>query len=308
MKIPIFMHEVVSKGSRLVTNVLFGSKPAGAPVPRANDSWSFSVIGDFGVGSKSQAKVAASLIATQPKFVLTTGDNVYERGEEHEYQRNFDPPQFFGNIRKQFPVYPVLGNHDVKVSVDPYMQRFPEVEGKRYYNFAKDGAAFFAVDSNQSIAPGSTQRKWLEEGLAQAQEGWKIVYFHHPLLSGHEGRSRPEDMKTLAPLFAKEGVDLLLVGHDHVYERSTPINDYGTVQVTVGNGGRIIYPYLKPQPAWSAYRELDFGHLNVEVRPDALVLRNIRKDGKVTDTFVQPQRPAPAQAQRAAQPVPAPVS
>jgi hypothetical protein len=148
----------------------------------------------------------------------------------------------------------------------------------------------FSIDSNQTLAPGSPQHQWLEQALAQSTAAWKIVQVHHPMMSViskvhyRETSKLPAD---LGPLLAKYGVDLLVTGHEHWYERSRPLNEAGTLQVTVGGGGGALYPFVYPQQKWSQTRDVDFGHVNFEVRgDDELVGRYVTRDGRTQDTFV----------------------
>jgi hypothetical protein len=152
----------------------------------------------------------------------------------------------------------------------------------------------FSIDTNQSVAPGSPQHTWLEQALSGSSAPWKVVTIHHPMMSviskvHYKETSRlPGD---LGPLLARFGVDLLVAGHEHWYERSRPLNETGTLQVTVGGGGGALYPFPYPQQKWSATRDLDFGHVDFEVRGDnELVGRYTTRDGRVQDTFVIPNR------------------
>lgn len=285
ISIPGWAQDTASAVASRFNRIAFRSAPAGAPVPRASDSWSFAAIGDFGAGTQAQLDVAKQVLKGQQQLVLTLGDTVYDSGLESEYRKHFDPPERFGEIRRRFPVYPTVGNHDVKGGgVEPYFKRFPEAQGRRRYVHDQKNVRFFSLDSTEPLTPGSPQWQWLDKELSQAWNGWKVVYMHHPLRSGIKSRDRPDEAAQVGALFAKHGVDLLLVGHDHAYDRSKPLNDYGTIQVTAGNGGRMLYPYLRSQPAWSAYRDVQHGYVDVEVRDDALVVRHMRKDGSVGDT------------------------
>lgn len=290
--LPGFVQDAASAVFSRLDNVIFRSRPAGGPIPRAAGSWSFAAVGDFGAGTRAQLDVARNILRGPQQMVLSLGDAVYERGLESEYRRHFDPPERFGDIRARFPVFPTVGNHDVAGgNLDPYFRRFPEAQGRRFYSFDRRNARFFSVDSTQPLRPGTAQWKLLETALSQAWEGWKIVYFHHPLRSGLKRRDRPEDARVVGELFARHGVDLLITGHDHSYDRSRPLNDYGTIQVTAGNGGRMLYPYLSSQPDWSAYRDVQHGHVDVEVRDDALVVRHVTRGGSVGDTHEIRRRP-----------------
>jgi hypothetical protein len=285
LSIPGWVQDITSAAAVRFNKVAFRSAPGGTPIPRAEGSWSFAAIGDFGAGTRAQLDVAKNVLAGPQQLVLTLGDTVYDSGLEAEYVKHFDPPERFGRIRAKYPVYPAVGNHDVKGGgIEPYFKRFPEAQGRRQYSFDHGGVRFFSLDSTEAIRPGTPQWSWLERELSQAWDGWKVVYMHHPLRSGLKGRDRPEDAELLGALLGRHGVDLLLVGHDHAYDRSKPINDYGTIQVTAGNGGRMLYPYTSKQPAWSAHREVQHGHVDVEVTSGALVLRHVRRDGTVGDT------------------------
>ncbi len=284
---PPFLQDATSRAATLFNSILFRSRPAGAPLPKSGDSWSIAAIGDFGAGTKAQLGVARDVLAGQQELVLALGDMVYEKGLEAEYRKNFDPPERFGNIMKRFAVWPTVGNHDVAGGgVEPYLKRFPNAKMRRYYSFDHKNVRFFSLDSTEGVKPGTPQWQWLKTALSQAWNGWKIVFMHHPLRSNIAKRDRPAHEKELAALLALHGVSLIVVGHDHFYDRSKPLNDFGTVQITTGNGGRMLYPIVSKQSEWSARREVVHGHVNIEVREDALVVRHVKRGGVVTDTAI----------------------
>lgn len=207
----------------------------------AGDTWSFAAIGDYGSGGKAQVKVASTLLARRPDVVLTLGDNAYTFGLEHEWRKRWDPPDRFGAIREQVPVFPSLGNHDTRVGLSAYFRRFPELDKARYYTFERGDVRFVAVDSNQSLAAGSPQRRWLESTLRDAQHAaFRVLYMHHPLRSSRPG-SNERLLGDLGPLLQSQHVDLVLSGHEHHYERTKPLNAYGTIGVTHGGGGKELH-------------------------------------------------------------------
>ena len=89
-----------------------------------------------------------------------------------------------------------------------------------------------------STRPASaTQLAWLEQALAEAQDRWLIVALHHPPYSaGRHGSDLPT-RSAFGALFARNGVDLVLAGHDHDYQRSVP--DDGITYVVSGGGAKL---------------------------------------------------------------------
>lgn len=289
---------------KLVNRVAFRSAPPNPPVPETPGSWTFAALGDYGGGHVPQTDVARNILARRPQLLLTLGDNVYYDGLESEFAKKWDPPKYFGALREQIPVRPSLGNHDVRREPDgiPYFKRFPELDEARFYSFEHGGVHFASIDTTESLEPGSPQYRWLEQDLAKSTKDWNVLYFHHPLFNGNPGDNGP-NRDYLGPLLAKYGVDLVLSGHEHNYQRSKPLNAGGTIEVISGGGGQSLHPFRIPQPAHNAYRDVDFGHVEVEVTDDRLVGRYVVRDGSVRDTFVIPNATpyrAPASAQAAA--------
>jgi 3',5'-cyclic AMP phosphodiesterase CpdA len=266
--------------------------PVGATLTEAEPgaTWTFASIGDYGAGTKPQAQVAATLLARRPDLLVTVGDNVYNFGLELEYRHKWDKPEYFGRIREQIPVFPSLGNHDVRLGTPrAYFRRFPELDRARYYAFQRGGVQFVALDSNQSLAPGSDQYKWLSSTLQDAKDAaYRVLYMHHPLKSS-QPRSDDHLLRDLGPLLEQAKVDLVLTGHEHHYERTKPLNGYGTVAVTHGGGGNEIHPFQTPQAEWSAARSADYGFLTFDVTADALVGHSVLADGREVDTFRVPK-------------------
>jgi acid phosphatase type 7 len=217
--------------------------------PAGDDSrFSFAVVGDSGSGGKGQLAVAALLKRLRPDLVLHTGDVVYPAGQERHYDRRFFTP--YRNLIKTVPLFPVLGNHDVrKGNGAAFLENFHPPLGspgstKRYYSFDWGNTHFVALDSELYHGDrGSNpeeQRDFLERDLATTRKHWRIVFLHRSPYGSSRHGGDEKVREDLEPLFAKHGVDLVFSGHDHVYERTVPIR--GVTYVVSGGGGRRLYP------------------------------------------------------------------
>jgi predicted phosphodiesterase len=188
---------------------------------KPEDTLKFAVIGDSGTGDSNQyrlAKVFTDMHQRFPyEFVLMLGDNMYGSENARDFQRKFETP-YKPVLDKQIKFYASLGNHD---STNQRMYKLFNMNGERFYTFRpKMGVRFFALDSNYM---DRTQLQWIEKELAASGSDWKIAYFHHPIYSsGGRHGSDTALRDQLEPLFLKYGVDVVLAGHEHFYERLKP--------------------------------------------------------------------------------------
>ncbi len=188
---------------------------------KPKDTLKFAVIGDSGTGDSNQYRLAKVFSDTHERFpyefVLMMGDNMYGSESARDFQRKFEIP-YKPVLDKSVKFYASLGNHD---STNQRMYKLFNMNGERFYTFRpKAGVRFFALDSNYM---DRTQLQWLEKELAASGSDWKIVYFHHPIYSS--GGRHGSDMALrdqIEPLFLKYGVDVVLAGHEHFYERLKP--------------------------------------------------------------------------------------
>src|SRR3989344_2841602 len=205
----------------------------------ANNHFSFLVFGDSGSGSPEQKALAKLMAKEDFNFILHTGDLAYQSGSTAEIQANV--LDIYKNLLQNHPFYPTIGNHDYgTANAQPYLdtwdlprQTLNEADQERYYSFDIGNAHFISLDSNTPLnqtdeASNTDMFDWLRADLTKAKAKgaeWTIVYFHHPPFSS--GKNHGEDKRVqekLVPVFEEYGVDLVLGGHEHNYERTCRIN------------------------------------------------------------------------------------
>ncbi|AIE76035.1 MULTISPECIES: metallophosphoesterase [unclassified Synechocystis] len=236
-----------------------------------------------GLGTKERCQMAATadLVASaNPSLVLPLGDNQYERGELANYQASYQPTWGrFDPISR-----PIAGNHEYygpdKNAAD-YFDYFGELAGDRqkgYYSYDQGDWHFIALNSNckyiGGCEMGSPQQQWLKQDLAQNNKACTLAYWHHPLYSsGAHGNQR--QMADLWQTLYDGGAEVILSGHDHLYERFAPQDaqakldtDRGIRQFVIGTGGKSLYPFRTLQPNSEVRAMGVYGVLKMELQPD----------------------------------------
>jgi len=193
--------------------------------------------GDSGNGGSDQLALRDQMATVPFDFIIHTGDIAYESGTRAELEDKFFKP--YADFLKYFPVFPASGNHEYNSEdAAPFREAFvlPEnggPEGKeRWYSFDWGDVHFVALDSERS---GPVQAEWLDADLTANQLPWTIVYWHKPPFSSGEHGNDAGSRTYFVPIVEKHHVPLVLNGHDHDYERTTPQN--GVVYVVTGGGG-----------------------------------------------------------------------
>lgn len=255
----------------------------GKPVPDAPGAYKVAVLGDMGEGSPAETRNAEQVLRWAPSHVATVGDNVYPLGREKDWAKRFDPQ--FERLRLSTQWNPALGNHDYyNGDLTPYFQRFPHLKGQAYYSWSLGPAQFFVLDSEQRLDGASAQHAWLSAELAKSTAQYKVLQLHRPMVSSRAGSIGRNMHGSLGPLLARHGVQLVLAGHEHGYERSKPIN--GTVHVVSGGGGAAAYGYPGSQPATSQVRGARHHHLQLSFDERQMIVRAVDDRGEVFDTTV----------------------
>ena len=189
----------------------------------------------------------ARLVASIPGTVFTAGDNAYKEGTLSQFRRCYDPT--WGRFKAR--TKPSVGNHEYRTpGASGYFDYFGAAaggRGKGYYSY--DRGAWHIVVLNSMCAyvrggcePDSPMITWLRRDLAANPNRCTLAYFHKPLFSSGYSRGNPV-VKPLWNVLYNHHADVIVSGHDHVYERfakQTPRgtkSERGIRQFVVGTGG-----------------------------------------------------------------------
>lgn len=313
-----------------------------APLPGSSVPLRFWVQGDPGYFNDGARAVYAAMrqwVADHPRsgrppfdLWLTTGDNGYSSGRDRDYQAAlFDA---YPELLRTIPYVPVYGNHDARRLAFFRLFSFPQQgEGggepsgsQHYFSFDYGNVHFIVLDSEETdLDRDGAMHAWLRLDLAVTQQPWRIVLFHHPPYSRstHDSDSWRDSLgrmikmrENFLPLLEQHGVDLVLSGHSHSYERSyllrchygksdtfkpammvqpddgneapyrKPLNAIprsGTVYAVVGSTSNLDNGPLD-HPANRVVRH-ERGALMLDVDGERLDAHFINSDGKVSDHF-----------------------
>ena len=240
-----------------------------------------AVIGDGGDGGAriDATGAAAALIAEQEPYdaLLLLGDNVYPAGDPTQLPDTVFEP-FADVLAGGADLMAILGNHDVMKGRGDEQMEVLGMPG-RYWAEDYGDVLIVGLDSNQIDNPA--QLRFLEDALASTDATWKIVAAHHPPYSaGYQGSSI-DVREALAPLLERYGVQLVLSGHDHDYQRSVPIDGVTYVVSGAASGTRRTGEDDFTAVAYSWHHFVD-----IAITGDQLVLRAVGQDGSVFDEAV----------------------
>jgi hypothetical protein len=259
------------------------------PLPAKSVALRFAVIGDSGRWSRAQQELAHQLIAQREKFpyqlVLMLGDNNYGDGSPESYRLRFEEP-YKPLIDAGVKFYAALGNHDLG---SQWLYPLFNMNGHRYYTFeekigvpliSQTAIRFFVLDTT-NLDDG--QIIWFNRELSGSNADWKIAYFHHPMYSsGRYSWTTLARRHALEPTMVKNGVDLVLAGHEHLYERLLPQN--GIVHFTSGAAGSVRVGDLKPSAVMAKGYDRDLSFMLFEISGDALYFQTINRLGETIDS------------------------
>jgi hypothetical protein len=238
----------------------------------------------------------ANLIASwNPNMFLYLGD-VYDEGTYTEfinwYGQNGTLLDRFRNITN-----PTVGNHEYNSSGEApgYFNYWGQPP--HYYSVNANGWHIVSLDSNTAYGPtgaGSPEYNWLANDLSADQSACTLAFWHHPLYN--IGKESPAiHMQDIWSLAVQNNVDIVLNGHDHDYQRWTPLDANGlpsaggVTQFVVGTGGHGIQTFLASDSRVAAgfdssTNPAPFGALRLKLYTGHAVYEYITITGAVLDS------------------------
>jgi hypothetical protein len=243
--------------------------------------------GDIAACSSDGDEATASLLDTISGTIFTTGDNVYASGTAEEFANCYAPS--WG--RHKGRTRPSAGNHDYGTAgAAGYFGYFGSMAGepgKGYYSYDLGAWHIIVLNSNISVETGSPQEGWLRADLAAHPVVCTLAYWHHPRFSSGTVHGSDASLQPLWQALYDSGADVVLVGHEHNYERFAPQDPSGLAdptrgirQFVIGTGGRSHYPFGIPI-ANSEVRNSDTdGVLKLTLHPTSYTWEFIPEAGK----------------------------
>ena len=280
-----------------------------APTDNSTESFRFLVYGDNRSDEAAHAAVVVAMTSKASSFVVNTGDLV-ERGDSRtEWQQFFD---IEAPLTRERPIYSVVGNHELTdgSGID-YVRYFgpadlpkeivapaPSVTGVLLHDagapqltldqlsgtFRWGNTRFFLINGMVPFTSGPT-RAWLEKVLTDADQEpglvWRIVVVHHgPWSSGPHGDNKLLQDAKVPALLREHKVDLVMSGHDHIYERGTA---EGLPYLVSGGGGAPVYRVKKAEATSRRYESVRH-FVEATVSPVAIQFVAMRSDGSTIES------------------------
>jgi hypothetical protein len=247
--------------------------------------------GDIATSGDGDWRTSNLVLALDPTWVLTFGDNAYPDGTRAQYESFYAPT--WGRFRSV--TKPSPGNHDWHTAgaagYESYFGNdFPAAKLVAYEDLVR-AWDIYQLDTERNLP---AQLDALEDRLDSNTDDCELVFGHHPRFSSGQHGDDPS-MQTLWSLLVANGVDLYLAGHDHDYERFGEMDASGdavangTRQVVVGTGGATTRPFGSPSTGASQEKFTgDWGVLELDLKNRSYsgqFRRATGGTGTVADTF-----------------------
>jgi len=257
------------------------------------EDFSFLYLGDIQEGHDAWGNMIENIYNENPqiRFALLGGDLTNDDNDFTQWG------EFLGaakGVFSQIPVMPAKGNHDGELFFEFFAlpdNGPPQGTYENFYSFDYGDAHFVVLDTSNVIT--TIVKHWIEQDLQNTDKKWKFAIFHHPPYQNFDDNKTIDDAlrEHWVPIFEQNHVDMVFVGHQHVYMRTHPIyedevtaDSYGIVYV-MGNSGSKFYstgqgfPYIAKEESGSNYQV-------IQLEDDVLTLTSRKADGEIIETYM----------------------
>ena len=241
----------------------------------------WAVVGDVGDGGDLEWRLASTMYVsgrTDPYDVLVLlGDNVYPYGNPSKLDEYVFQP-FAAVLDTGTGLFSVTGNHDA-LADDAGLAQLQQLGMTGFWWSERIGDVLLVgLDSTQVANPD--QLAWLEETLTGSDAPWKIVAVHHPPYSaGYQGSAK-DVRNAFSPVFERTGVQLVLSGHDHDYQRTEEIDGVTYLVSGAGAGTR-----RTANRSYTAYSAATMNFVDLNIYADHILIRAIDHELEVFDEY-----------------------
>ena len=237
----------------------------------------FSGAGDIAVCAGGVQDATARLLDSIGGTIFTLGDNAYMEGTARQFRECYDPS--WGRPQLKSRTRPSPGNHEYgtpnAMGYFDYFGGNAGPPGLGYYSF--DLGAWHIVSLNSEVPAelNSAQGRWLLSDLAASTASCTLAYWHKPLFTSGPNGDNPH-MRPFWRMLYEFGAEIVLNGHDHLYERFSPQDpdgrfdrEKGIREFIVGTGGVPFYPFVVTKPNSDLRFNQSHGILKLTLKNDS---------------------------------------
>ncbi len=252
-----------------------GGSPSGpTPGPIIGDrNAEVIVVGDIGWCGSNAPAATAQLVDRLSGTLLLAGDIAYPNGSAADFQNCFHPT--WGRFRDRWHAVP--GNHDyLTPNAEGFFNYFGDAAGadrSGYYSILVGDWQVLMLNSNVPAQRNTAQWEFVRRELDLQRRPCTLAVWHHPLFTSGQNGPNPA-MRDMYSLLEAGGADVIVNGHDHVYERFAKQTaegrpaDRGIRQFVAGTGGADLYRFITVAPN-SETRIAQFGVLRLLLQPSS---------------------------------------
>jgi len=264
----------------------------GAPTPTppsgGDRNAEVMVVGDIGMCGSPGPALTSALVERLSGHILLAGDIAYPNGSVADFQNCFEPT--WGRFRGRWNASP--GNHEyMAANGAAYYNYFGEAAGDDrtgYYAITAGDWQVLMLNSSAPAQRNSPQWEFVRRELDLQRRPCTLAVWHHPLFTSGQNGPSPI-MRDLYSLLEAGGTDVVVSGHDHLYERFAKqssdgrASDRGIRQFIAGTGGATLYRFVTTAPNSEA-RIAQFGVLRLSLQPTAYRWEFVGVEGGLADS------------------------